>query len=121
MNGNWTIGVDEAGRGPVIGPLVVAALAIPKDDISQLSKLGVKDSKEISHSERIRISKEISTHVEQGRWKSGIVICKAKRIDLNSIFSDLNSLEIELFSEAILETNIASKDGTIKVDACDVN
>ena len=121
MGGNWTIGIDEAGRGPVIGPLVVAALAIPNEEITQLSKLGVKDSKEISRSERVRISEEISRHIEQGRWKSGIVICKAKRIDINSISSDLNSLEIELFSEAISEINIASKDGTIKADACDVN
>ena len=41
MDSDWIIGVDEAGRGPVIGPLVVAALAIPADDIEILSKLNV--------------------------------------------------------------------------------
>ena len=55
MDSNWVIGVDEAGRGPVIGPLVVAALAIPLDDIEILSKLNVKDSKDISPNERLRI------------------------------------------------------------------
>ena len=55
MGSDWIIGVDEAGRGPVIGPLVVAALAIPPDDIEKLSKLQVKDSKELSPNERLRI------------------------------------------------------------------
>ena len=49
------IGVDEAGRGPVIGPLVVAALAIPSEDIEILSELNVKDSKDLSPNERLGI------------------------------------------------------------------
>ena len=73
MDGNWIIGVDEAGRGPVIGPLVVAALAIPPEDINILSKLEVKDSKEISHSQRLLIFDEINRHIEDGRWKSGLI------------------------------------------------
>ena len=47
MGNDWIIGVDEAGRGPVIGPLLVAALAIPAEDVGILSKLNVKDSKDI--------------------------------------------------------------------------
>ena len=42
VDSDWIIGVDEAGRGPVIGPLVVAALAIPSNDIEKLTKLQVK-------------------------------------------------------------------------------
>ena len=121
MDGNWIIGVDEAGRGPVIGPLVVAALAIPPEDINILSKLEVKDSKEISHSQRLLIFDEINRHIEDGRWKSGLIFCTAKRIDINSITSDLNSLEIELFSEAISATGLSSDSGKIRADACDVN
>ena len=37
------IGVDEAGRGPVIGPLVVSAVKIPNMDIKILEEIGVKD------------------------------------------------------------------------------
>ena len=40
------IGVDEAGRGPVIGPLVVCAFA--SESNSYLQNLGVKDSKFLS-------------------------------------------------------------------------
>ena len=39
------VGVDEAGRGPVLGPLVMVALAIKEEDLKKLEWLGVKDSK----------------------------------------------------------------------------
>ena len=42
------IGIDEAGRGPVIGPLVVCSVAMPRSDIKQLTEIGVKDSKDLS-------------------------------------------------------------------------
>jgi len=38
-------GVDEAGRGSVLGPLVVAGVLIDSSKIRKLSALGVKDSK----------------------------------------------------------------------------
>ena len=50
-----TIGVDEAGRGPVIGPLVVCSVAIPQDDHKLLTDYGVKDSKDLSAAKREEI------------------------------------------------------------------
>ncbi len=38
-------GVDEAGRGCVIGPLVVAGVAVKSENLQLLTELGVKDSK----------------------------------------------------------------------------
>jgi len=38
-------GVDEAGRGSVIGPLVIALAEIPESKLSLLTEIGVKDSK----------------------------------------------------------------------------
>ena len=38
-------GVDEAGRGCVIGPLVVAGVVVASENIQSLIDLGVKDSK----------------------------------------------------------------------------
>ena len=121
MGNDWIIGVDEAGRGPVIGPLLVAALAIPAEDVDILSKLNVKDSKDIQPKKRLLIFEEIGKRIEEGVWKSGLIRCSAKRIDLNSLNSDLNSLEIELFSEAIVATDLSNDSGFIRADACDVN
>ena len=45
-------GVDEAGRGSVIGPLVIAGVSIEEKDLPKLVDLGVKDSKLISPKKR---------------------------------------------------------------------
>jgi ribonuclease HII len=42
------LGIDEAGRGPVIGPMVMAAVAIDEVQEKKLKWLGVKDSKLLS-------------------------------------------------------------------------
>ncbi|MCD4768298.1 MAG: ribonuclease HII, partial [Methanosarcinales archaeon] len=41
-------GVDEAGKGPVIGPMIVAGVVIEENRLPELKKLGVKDSKVLS-------------------------------------------------------------------------
>jgi len=69
------IGVDEAGRGPVIGPLVVCALCIPETDESVLREFGARDSKELSPAERRRISEKILSEAEvqwMGGWNSDL-------------------------------------------------
>ena len=58
------IGVDEAGRGPAIGPLVVSALNIPERDRSILRDLGVDDSKNLGKRNRNRLYKEILRYTE---------------------------------------------------------
>jgi ribonuclease HII len=45
-------GVDEAGRGPILGPLVIAACFLTPEAEEQLKGLGVKDSKDLSKSRR---------------------------------------------------------------------
>jgi ribonuclease HII len=115
------IGVDEAGRGPVIGPLVVCALCIPEADESVLREFGARDSKELSPAERSRISKKILSEADNSEWGVGLVLCEAERIDSNSQTSDLNRLEIELFAEAIEAAADSDSKGTVMADACDVN
>jgi ribonuclease HIII len=47
------IGVDESGKGDFFGPLVVAGAYVNESAISELTELGVKDSKAISSDKRI--------------------------------------------------------------------
>lgn len=50
-------GIDEAGRGPVLGPLVVAGVAVP--DAQVLVDLGCKDSKRLTPARRVRLARLI--------------------------------------------------------------
>ncbi|MDO8624855.1 MAG: ribonuclease HII [Candidatus Diapherotrites archaeon] len=45
-------GIDEAGRGPCIGPLVLGAVVIEKVDEEKLREIGVKDSKQLTPAKR---------------------------------------------------------------------
>lgn len=48
-------GLDEAGRGPVFGPLVLCAFAMRRDRLGELQALGVRDSKQLSGTARERM------------------------------------------------------------------
>ncbi|MFA5797455.1 MAG: ribonuclease HII [Candidatus Woesearchaeota archaeon] len=50
-------GIDEAGRGPLIGPLVICVAAIREEQQESLRELGVKDSKLLSEKQREEILK----------------------------------------------------------------
>lgn len=41
------VGIDEAGRGPCIGPMVIAGVKVNEDKLEDLKKLGIKDSKRL--------------------------------------------------------------------------
>jgi ribonuclease HII len=52
-------GIDEAGRGSAIGPLVVAGASFLSDNIETLVELGVKDSKQLTAKRREELAPEI--------------------------------------------------------------
>ncbi len=54
-----TGGVDEAGRGPVVGPLVLACAVFDEKGVAELKKLNVRDSKKVSPSRRELLEPEI--------------------------------------------------------------
>ena len=117
----YSIGVDEAGRGPVIGPLIVCAISIPTNDYQILREIGARDSKTLSKSRREAIYKLIHEQAIERNWNIEIVECEPFRIDHNSSVSNLNELEVTLFSEAIKNSNDNDDSGSIFLDACDVN
>ena len=101
----YSIGVDEAGRGPVIGPLIVCAISIPSNDYNILREIGAIDSKALSKSRRESIYKLIHQEAIERSWGIGIIECEPFRIDHNNSVSNLNELEVTLFSEAIKNSN----------------
>ncbi len=65
----FIIGIDDAGRGPVLGPMVLAGVLFKADEEEILKKIGVKDSKKILPKKRgeiaIKIKDMCSYHSEQ--------------------------------------------------------
>ena len=104
-------GLDEAGRGPVIGPLVVAGVTF--EDDSELIEYNVRDSKKITPKRRevlARKIKEISINYE-------ILIIPASDIDDMRKVMTLNEIEVNAFIKVIKKL----KPETCYVDSADVN
>lgn len=75
----YICGIDEAGRGPLAGPVVVAAVIMPKDSMIE----GVNDSKKVSEKKREALYEEITE--EAIAW--GIGIIDQKEIDRINILN----------------------------------
>ncbi|MCK5283565.1 MAG: ribonuclease HII [Nanoarchaeota archaeon] len=95
------LGIDEAGRGPVIGPLVIAGTKIKQKDEKKLIALGVKDSKLLSKGQREYMFGQILKIVDSYK----IIIIPPEKIDaaLNSDSTNLNWLEADNSIEIINE------------------
>jgi ribonuclease HII len=104
-------GADEAGRGPVIGPLVVAGVLVEND--ADLVKIGACDSKQLSPRQRETLEKQIKAVVN----KYEIIVLPASDIDDLRKAMTLNELEVFVFSNIIEKL----RPDVCYVDAADVN
>lgn len=91
-------GIDEAGRGPIIGPLVICAATIDKEKEAELKTLGVKDSKLLTPKKRQELALALPTYIE---YK--LIIVEPEEIDhyLNKDGTNLNWLEADKTVELI--------------------
>ena len=108
------IGVDEAGRGPVMGPMVVAGI-LAGDDVA-LKELGVKDSKKLSPKRRETLYRELT-----GRFKYEVIAVSADDIDALREEMTLNELETRLFAGVISKLVQGVEGATAYLDSADVN
>lgn len=92
------VGVDEAGRGPVIGPLVLCAFACRRDEEPRLRELGVKDSKLLSDSRREELAPHLRKFPHALLEVSAAEITHAMRTRVS-----LNELEAMKVAEAVAQ------------------
>lgn len=84
MNFRYEIGVDEAGRGPLAGPVAVGLVLVPTYfDWSLLP--GVGDSKKVSEKNRERIYSEALKLAKAGKLWCTVEMASAKAIDKQGI------------------------------------
>ncbi len=85
-------GIDEAGRGALIGPLVVAFFSIPKEKETALVKLCLKDSKQLSPKQRSYLYRRLK---ELGSFE--VVKLQPTQIDMRNI----NKLELSVIEKLV--------------------
>ena len=97
-----TLGIDDAGRGPVIGPMVLAGCLVDEKTEKELRKLGVKDSKQLTQKRREVLAEKIKELSETFE----IVLAHPEEIDgKNKIGVNLNALEAIKTAEIINKIN----------------
>ncbi len=99
----YIAGIDEAGRGPLAGPVVVGVVILPKDSMIE----GVNDSKKVSEKKREKVYEEIVNQAID--WSVGIV--DQKEID------EINILNATKKALTIAISNLKTKPDLILVDA----
>jgi|TARA_Y100000310_G_scaffold187737_1_gene187761 ribonuclease HII len=89
-------GLDEAGRGPVLGPMAVAIVAT--DDEEALRALGVRDSKQLSPQRRAELAAAIRQSCE-----CAVELIEPETIDRFVAEGGLNRLEERAFARLIAQ------------------
>ena len=109
-------GLDEAGRGCLLGPLVVAGVSVTEGGARKLGEIGVKDSKKLTPSQREALYPEIQRTAKKVRWL-GIPPGEIDEVVTRGIrLRKLNYLEAVYFAR-VIDALGASR---VTVDASDV-
>jgi len=112
------IGIDDAGRGPVIGPMILAGVLADEDQVAQLKKLGVKDSKMLTPKQREFLASRIKKIVADAK----IVQVSAAEIDeMLGSGTNLNKVEAQKMAEVINGLNKGAKEIEVIIDCPSVN
>jgi len=94
-------GVDEAGRGCVIGPLVIAGVMLKSENLSILTKLGVKDSKLLTAEKRELLYPTILQLVEKHHTIKVMPFQIDKAVESQRRLHKLNRLEAQTMAQII--------------------
>ena len=105
-------GVDEAGRGPMIGPMVICGILVDSDRLHELVEIGAKDSKTLTHKRRIVLREQIEKIIA----KVEIRFVSAADIDRLRKRTTLNEIEVTEFASIAKALNPKE----IYLDAADV-
>ncbi len=114
------IGIDDAGRGPVLGPMILAGVLMNSEQESIVKEAGAKDSKLLVHEKRVALAKIINENC----IKSKVVLASPDEIDsaVNAgKEANLNTLEAKKMAEVINELNPKTESVKVIVDCPSIN
>ena len=110
--GAQVCGVDEAGRGSVLGPLVVAGVRASRPQLAKLLKMGVRDSKALSPGRRAQLCRAVRAEAEVC-----VSVAAPSSIDRAVARHALNDLEAERMARVVAKLGA----DVSYVDSCDVD
>ncbi len=97
-----TLGIDEAGRGPVLGPMVLAAVCLDTRGAQLLSRAGLRDSKSYGSGDAARTRRtELAARVRECAVFVGVTVVTVAEIDERVAQHELNHLEREVAARLI--------------------
>lgn len=97
-----TLGIDEAGRGPAVGPMVIAAVALDSRSAAALTRKGLCDSKSYGAGDDAHATRSALDHEIRKRARFvALIEVEHTEIDLRVLRHELNVLERELASQLI--------------------
>jgi ribonuclease HII len=92
-----TLGIDEAGRGPAIGPMVMAAVVLDSTAARRLTRAGLRDSKSYGAGEDARARRtELAERVRTEACFVKVEVVTVEEIDRRVACKELNVLEREV-------------------------
>ena len=98
-------GIDEAGRGPVVGPLVIVGVLLEEKAETTLKSLGVKDSKQLTSKNREALVEAIQKTVK----KFKLIQINPKEIDAHVVADDSNLNNLEMVKTAEIINSLKPK------------
>ena len=118
MTKELILGIDDAGRGPLIGPMILAGVLVTKEQEQFLKESGVKDSKQLLHPARIKLAGII----KENSIAHKVVKSFPNEID-NAVESklNLNTLEAQKTAEVINALNTGKEKIKVVIDCPSVN
>lgn len=113
-----TLGIDDAGRGPVIGPMILAGCLINDETAKEFKKLGITDSKKLTQKRREILAEKIREKAEAFE----IIVVSAPEIDQsNHDGIKLNEVEAIACASIINKINNGFKEIKVVVDCPSVS
>ncbi len=106
-------GLDEAGRGPVVGPMAIACAVFDDKGRRKLANLKVRDSKKVSPKRRAEIEPDIKKAARE--WK--VVLVSPADIDRQRKSESLNVIEAKAMARLLVA--LECQPARILVDAAD--
>lgn len=108
----YICGIDEAGRGPLAGPVVVASVIMPEDSMIE----GVNDSKKVSEKKREKLYDEITKNAIS--WS--VAIIDHKKIDEENILNATKEGLTNCIQSLETKPNIIIVDALEKINTCGI-